>query len=104
MSVIEPERVEEGETTLWLRTMRLDDLLVIPAGEVVDLLVMHTNGFERTVLEGARSLLSRGAVRAVVAPLLGDDDWREALPANFTQQESSMGGSFLTFNSVAARW
>lgn len=96
--------VDAPDGPLWMHTVRLDDLLEIPAGEVVDLLVMHTNGFERTVLEGAQGLLSSGKVRAVVAPLLGDDDWREALPANFTLQENTMGVSFLTFNSISARW
>lgn len=95
----------ETPGVLWIPTVRLDDLIAVPEGEFIDLLVIHTNGFEKTILEGAHRLLSTGLVRAVVAPLIGMEDWRSALPANFsTGETSSSGVGFLRFHAASARW
>jgi len=85
--------------------VRLDERLKLESDEVIDLLIMHTNGFERTVLEGAMGLLVAGRIRAIVAPLLGAKDWPTVLPNNFTLQKATVAGtSAMSFQAVAARW
>mmetsp|Transcript_9553 Transcript_9553/g.23821 ORF Transcript_9553/g.23821 Transcript_9553/m.23821 type:complete len:425 (-) Transcript_9553:129-1403(-) len=96
---------ESATTATWIPTVRLDERLKLESDEVIDLLIMHTNGFERTVLEGAMGLLVAGRIRAIVAPLLGAKDWPTVLPNNFTLQKATVAGtSAMSFQAVAARW
>lgn len=92
----------------WVPTVRLDDFLptLLAPGELVDLLLLHTNGFEHTVLEGAEGFLWSGRVRAVMGPLIGDEDWTLMLPRNFSLQNrmQSGAGTSLQQKAAAARW
>lgn len=67
------EPVDSAARTLPVEIVTLDDYAATAGIERIDVMKLDVEGFELSVLEGAASLLERGAIRAIVSEASPDE-------------------------------